>query len=615
MSTADCDYIIVGSGAGGGPLAANLARTGFSVLLLEAGGDPCSINDMGRWMYEVPIFHGLATEYADCAWNYYVHHYSDPQRRKKDAKYVSEMDGVWYPRAGTLGGCTAHNAMITVLPQASDWNRIADITGDASWRAENMRHCFARLENCRYVPNPDSPKGEIEGVLSSIAGLIEGDKDWRDWSHGHGFNGWLATSEADPALALKDPEIVAALLRTVKEAIRDHIGNPLVRFETRFDPNDSRTATESPEGLAFTPLAVDKGKRNGPREYLVRTQKNFPEKLKILKNALATRVIFEGTSAVGIEYIEGPHLYKADKAAIVDPSSVPRREVRAKREVILAAGAFNSPQLLKLSGIGPRAELSTFGIRTLVDLPGVGENLQDRYEIGVISEFARNFKLLEDATFAPPEPNPDAYFKEWERGSGIYASNGALIGIIKRSTPDKQEPDLYIFGLPGFFRGYKPGYSKEFERFHNRFTWAILKARTKNTAGRVCLQSANPWDTPKIEFHYFDEGSDKRGEDLDAVFKGVEFVRDMNRRLQKLGLVTKEICPGPDYQTEDATREFIRNEAWGHHASCSNKIGAGDDPMAVLDSRFRVRGTQSLRVVDTSVFPRIPGYFIVSAII
>jgi choline dehydrogenase len=160
MSTADCDYIIVGSGAGGGPLAANLARTGFSVLLLEAGGDPCSINDMGRWMYEVPIFHGLATEYADCAWNYYVHHYSDPQRRKKDAKYVPQMDGVWYPRAGTLGGCTAHNAMITVLPQASDWNRIADITGDASWSAENMRHYFARLENCRYIPNPDSPKGK-----------------------------------------------------------------------------------------------------------------------------------------------------------------------------------------------------------------------------------------------------------------------------------------------------------------------------------------------------------------------------------------------------------------------------------------------------------------------
>jgi len=210
-------------------------------------------------------------------------------------------------------------------------------------------------------------------------------------------------------------------------------------------------------------------------------------------------------------------------------------------------------------------------------------------------------------------------FKTEEDGAGPYGAlliqpNGALIGIIKRSTPDKKEPDLYIFGLPGFFRGYVPGYSKEFERFHNQFTWAILKARTNNTAGRVTLRSANPWDTPNIEFKYFAEGNDKSGEDLEAVVKGVEFVRDMNRRLQKLGIIANEVKPGPGWQTEDETREFIRNEAWGHHASCSNKIGADNDSMAVLDSRFRVRGTQGLRVVDASVFPRIPGYFIVSSV-
>lgn len=614
MSTTDFDYIIVGSGAGGGPLAANLAKTGFSVLLLEAGGDPCSVDDLGRWMYEVPIFHGLSTEYPECAWNYFVRHYSNTTQQQKDTKYDPKQDGVWYPRAGTLGGCTAHNAMITVLAQASDWNRIAEITGDASWRSENMRHYFTRLENCRYVPNPDSVKGKIEGALSSVAELLKGDKDWRDWSHGHGFNGWLATSEADPTLVLRDPEIVTALLDAVKQAIIDHIGNPWVRFDTRFDPNDSRNATESPEGLAFTPLAVDQGKRNGPREYLLRTQKNFQDKLTILKNALVTRILFEGTQALGVEYLEGRHLYKADPNAAADPSSAPRREVRAKREVILAAGAFNSPQLLKLSGVGPRAELSAFGIPVVVDSPGVGENLQDRYEIGVVSGFAHNFDLLNKATFGPPSPDPDAYFKEWETGKGIYASNGALIGIIKRSTPDKKEPDLYIFGLPGFFRGYKQGYSKEFERYHNRFTWAILKARTNNTAGRVTLRSAAPWDTPKIEFKYFSEGNDPNGEDLEAVLEGVEFVRNMNQRLQKLGLIANEQVPGPDYQTEDATREFIRNEAWGHHASCSNKIGADDDPKAVLDSRFRVRGTQGLRVVDASVFPHIPGYFIVSAV-
>src|ERR671914_2303608 len=109
---ADADYIIVGSGAGGGPLAANLARAGFTVLLLEAGGDPCGDTDLGRWMYEVPIFHGLSTEFSECQWDYFVRHYASDAQQAKDTKAV-KVDGrdtIWYPRAGTLGGCTAHNA-------------------------------------------------------------------------------------------------------------------------------------------------------------------------------------------------------------------------------------------------------------------------------------------------------------------------------------------------------------------------------------------------------------------------------------------------------------------------------------------------------------------------
>ncbi|MBV9765915.1 MAG: GMC family oxidoreductase, partial [Acidobacteriaceae bacterium] len=173
---------------------------------------------------------------------------------------------------------------------------------------------------------------------------------------------------------------------------------------------------------------------------------------------------------------------------------------------------------------------------------------------------------------------------------------------------------LYIFALPGFFKGYFPGYSAQLERYHNRFTWAVLKAHTNNTAGRVTLRSNDPTETPHVEFHYFNEGNDPSGDDLEAVVNGVEFVRDMNQRLQSLGLIKNELVPGPDYDTPDKLRKFVRNEAWGHHASCTNKIGADDDPDAVLDSRFRVRGIQNLRVVDASVFPKIPGYFIVTAI-
>ena len=172
MPTTDCDYIIVGSGAGGGPLAANLARAGFSVLLLEAGGDPCADSgDTGRFMYEVPIFHGLSTEYRECAWDYFVRHYSDTARQKLDSKYRPEEDGIWYPRAGALGGCTTHNAMITVLPSDDDWNRIAQMTGDDTWKADHMHQYFQRLENCQYVPRP--------GGLSY---MLERAKEWLEAS-------------------------------------------------------------------------------------------------------------------------------------------------------------------------------------------------------------------------------------------------------------------------------------------------------------------------------------------------------------------------------------------------------------------------------------------------
>jgi choline dehydrogenase-like flavoprotein len=113
-----------------------------------------------------------------------------------------------------------------------------------------------------------------------------------------------------------------------------------------------------------------------------------------------------------------------------------------------------------------------------------------------------------------------------------------------------------------------------------------------------------------IDFHYFTEGNDKKGEDLDAVVAGVGFVREMNKYVGK----HTELVPGKDYLDPNKLKEFIQDEAWGHHASCTCKIGADNDPTAVLDSRFRVRGVQGLRVVDASVFPKIPGYFIVSAI-
>src|SRR5436190_15091120 len=311
MATTDCDYIVIGSGAGGGPLAANLARAGYSVLLLEAGGDPCSENETGRLMYEVPIFHGLATEFGECQWDYYVHHYSNPDLEKKDKKYVTARGGVCYPRAGALGGCTAHNAMITVVPPDEDWNELAALLGDESWKAERMTQYYDRLENAYYVPRPGSLRYYLHGLAGMAANVTRRDPRLFGFNQGHGFSGWLGTSEPDPGLALRDPQVVEILIRTVAEALKQDVGDPFVRTLNKFDPNDVRSLIDSPDGVASTPLAVLNGKRNGPREFMLKVQKDAAARLTIQKHALASSILFDGTRAIGVEYLEGAHLYRA----------------------------------------------------------------------------------------------------------------------------------------------------------------------------------------------------------------------------------------------------------------------------------------------------------------
>lgn len=604
-SSTDFEYIVVGSGAGGGTVAARLAERGKKVLVLEAGGDPKKLQGGNLAFpetkrlpddYDVPVFHTFSTENEAMKWDFFVRHFENETTQQKDPKYTPSERGVLYPRAGCLGGCTAHNAMITVYPHNADWDDIASMTGDDSWRADNMRKYFERMENCRHRP-----------VIRWLAKM--GINPSR-----HGWDGWFNTEAALPLEALaKDKKLVEAILDSAEKAIEKLPGFfDRVKWFIKglADPNDWRLVQENATGLRYPPLATTNGVRHSARERLLDVQKQYPDKLTIELDALVTKVILDQNNrAIGVEYLKGEKLYKAHQ----NPSNKPGelRTVHVSKEIILAGGAYNTPQLLMLSGIGPKAELAKHGIAVKEDLPGVGTNLQDRYEVGVVNRMNEDWKVLKDAKYSEGDPQ----YEEWKStGKGVYSTNGAVLAVIKRSFTEQPLPDLFCFALLGNFRGYYPGYSKLIREHLNYLTWAVLKAHTLNRAGEVRLSSADPRDRPYINFRYFEEGSDKAGVDLDAVVAGVKFVRSLTAPLIAEGLIAEEVAPGKQVQSDDDLRDFVRHNAWGHHASCTCPIGSDQDPMAVLDSNFRVRGIQGLRVVDASVFPKIPGFFIVSSI-
>ena len=204
-------------------MAARLAGAATRVLLLEAGGD-CKADPAGRLPddYDVPAFHPFASENPAISWNFFVNHYADAEARGRDPK--CGPSGVLYPRAGTLGGCTAHNAMIFLRPHACDWNDLAALTGDRSWRAARMERFFRRVEACRHRPG---------WRLLSRLGLDP---------TGHGWRGWLATEKALPMQAMDDDDLLWLVRQRLRRACGapSPLAGPRSAVQGRADPNDRR---------------------------------------------------------------------------------------------------------------------------------------------------------------------------------------------------------------------------------------------------------------------------------------------------------------------------------------------------------------------------------------
>ncbi|KAE8370828.1 GMC oxidoreductase-domain-containing protein [Aspergillus caelatus] len=211
---------------------------------------------------------------------------------------------------------------------------------------------------------------------------------------------------------------------------------------------------------------------------------------------------------------------------------------------------------------------------------------------------------------------PDPCLARWTKSvlgdRGIYSASGGAAAMFYKSTATtNNEIEINMFGVIGNFRGYYPGHAYNTTARHDWFTWSALKAHPRNNSGTVTLRSADPLDPPEIVFNYFDTGVGDYRADLQAMYEALELGR---RALKRQPLPVSEVLPGANVTTQEDIETYIKDTAWGDHAMCTCPIGTVDDPMAVLDSKFRVRGVDRLGVVDGSAFPRIPGTFPVVSI-
>ena len=581
------EFIVIGTGAGGGPVAANLARAGHRVLVLEAGGDGKNAKSLFR--YSVP---GASARLdPELGWAYWVNSRQREEDRANQHFYVPGK-GLYYPRGTSIGGSTIVNSMIAMYPDNDDWNDIADSTGDTSWNHREMRQHFQRLEKVLYPTGTDPDRER------------------------HGYDGWLPLEMAGTRRNLfRDPALTQYVVPRLRSQRNGEAFAAAAAANEDFlvDPNQWEFVERREIGLVDMPRSAKDGARRGTRELLLDTAAALPRLLEIRTDCLATQLLFDESNprrVVGVEYLDGPHLYGASWLAD-QFASRPGRKCRAfaAREVIVAAGAFNSPQLLMLSGIGHETHLQDHKVRVRVPLAGVGQNLQDRLETGVVCKLPFTPNIHQGCTWGEPG---DPCLPDYEANAPDSAYRTRVsrqFYLISKSSPDRIAANLVQLGFTGRFRGYydpaRPPKSTKDE-----FTWFTLSGHTSNRGGTVTLRSGSPRQTPEINFNNFEDGTDVEGRDLEALLKGVK----LSRRLAANGAdgpAPDEISPGPDCMTDDQLREFIKREAWGHHASCSNRIGRKEDPMALVDSQFRVHGTTGLRVVDASVFPRIPGLFIV----
>jgi choline dehydrogenase len=428
------------------------------------------------------------------------------------------------PRGKVLGGSSSINGLIYIRGQAEDFDHWRQL-GNAGWGSDDVLPYFRKAE-----------------------GNERGADEW------HGGDGPLGVSDLRDAHPL-----AAAYVEAAVECGHPRNGdfNGARQEGAGFYQSTTRDGVRSSTAVAY----LDPARRRG--------------NLKVMSEALATRILFEGRRAVGVEYTVGGE----------------KRTARAHVEVIVASGAFNSPQLLQLSGLGPASLLSTLGIAVIADMPGVGDGLNDHY-------FARLILRCKE-----PLSLNDAV-RQWHRGAvavlryalfrrGYFAIPALSAGCFLRALPSSATPDiqasLALYSVENIGEKLHP---------FSGVTGVCTLLRPESR-GWVRIKSADPREAPAIHPNYLAAQRDR-----DAMVAGMRALRRIIRSPAMARHVAEEVEPGPACASDEDILDYVRRRgSTVYHPVSTCRMG--QDDKAVVDERLRVRGFAGLRVIDASIMPAV----------
>ncbi|ORY67233.1 uncharacterized protein BCR38DRAFT_456055 [Pseudomassariella vexata] len=551
---ASYDYVVVGAGVGGSVVASRLAEDGASVALVEAGGF-YEVENSNRSV--VPLLSLTGIAFIDPSENF-------TQQPLMDWGLLSEpIPGaanrrVHYAQGKTLGGSSAINTMSYLRGSKSSYQRLADMVDDQSWAFDNLLKYFKK--SCQLAPP------NLEKRNSTNATVIY-DPAAFDPSGGPlqvSWNNWV-----DPTLTW------------IAKAIEE-IGLPL--------SSKGFSSGELVGHGAWIPSTIDptNAHRSSAESSFLQNAIRNSSNLAIYTHTQATRILFDSSSppkatgvivnTQGVEYI-----------------------ISAFKEVIISAGTFHSPQLLMVSGIGPKATLDTRVIPLIVDLPGVGQNLSDPIRVSI----ANSVSTSSGQTLTGNLDTAPGYVQQYlDDASGPFSSAADYIAAERipysfrknfttetkdklATYPDDWPETLYI---PASFIG------ANFSTIGSTTAWMPIAF----SRGSVSITSARMADPPSISLNWLSDPAD--AEIAVAAFKRLRHVWDTDAaNTVKLG---EELLPGPGVQTDEQILEYVRETAgqiWHPVGTCS--MGQEGDEAAVVNSKGQVFGVHGLRVVDASILP------------